>query len=257
VNDPVEGGPNRGIELDRVAFFSDGVFAIAITLLVLEIRLPEPIPGSHPDLSGALLAELWPDFYSFLISFWFVGTLWIAHHRVFHYIRGYDRSLLLLNLFFLMWIVVLPFSSTLLSRYEDQQMAVIIYAAHVAVAELALAWVWRYASRTPPLDGCATRGRAPTHIQRASGSGPTARFRALDRSFLYQCLGCRVVLVARVPGAAGSAQDHTLQRGLRPLMSRGGEQLVAQFSSILSPNFRAKWVGLYPSSRHEDAGDLS
>ena len=230
----MEGGPNRGIELDRVAFFSDGVFAIAITLLVLEIRLPEPIPGSHPDLSGALLAELWPDFYSFLISFWFVGTLWIAHHRVFHYIRGYDRGLLLLNLFFLMWIVLLPFSSTLLSRYEDQQMAVIIYAAHVAVAELALAWVWRYASRTPPLDGCATHGRAPTQIQRASGSGPTARFRALDRSFLYQCLGCRVVLVARVPGAAGSAQDHTLQRGLRPLMSRGGEQLVAQFSSILS-----------------------
>ena len=151
MNDPVEGGPNRGIELDRVAFFSDGVFAIAITLLVLEIRLPEPIPGSHPDLSGALLAELWPDFYSFLISFWFVGTLWIAHHRVFHYIRGYDRGLLLLNLFFLMWIVLLPFSSTLLSRYEDQQMAVIIYAAHVAVAELALAWVWRYASRTPLL----------------------------------------------------------------------------------------------------------
>jgi uncharacterized membrane protein len=50
-----------------------------------------------------------------------------------------------------MWIVLLPFSSTLLSRYEDQQMAVIIYAAHVAVAELALAWVWRHASRTPLL----------------------------------------------------------------------------------------------------------
>src|SRR5215216_61155 len=151
VNDPVEGGSDKGLELDRVAFFSDGVFAIAITLLVLEIRLPEPAPGSHPNRSGALLEELWPDFYSFLISFWFVGTLWIAHHRVFHYIRDYDRRLLLINLFFLMWIVLLPFSSTLLSRYEDQQAAVIIYAAHVAVAELALAWVWRHASRTPHL----------------------------------------------------------------------------------------------------------
>src|SRR5215218_6061175 len=151
VNEPAEGGSERSIELDRVAFFSDGVFAIAITLLVLEIRLPEPMPGSHPDLSGALLAELWPDFYSFLISFWFVGTLWIAHHWVFHYIRGYDRGLLLLNLFFLMWIVLLPFSATLLSRFEDQQLAVIIYASHVAVAELALAGVWRYASRTPRL----------------------------------------------------------------------------------------------------------
>jgi TMEM175 potassium channel family protein len=98
-----------------------------------------------------LVEELWPDFYSFLISFWFVGTLWMAHHRVFHYIRGYDRTLLVLNLFFLMWIVLLPFSATLLSRFEDHQVAVIIYAAHVAVAELALAWVWRYASRAPQL----------------------------------------------------------------------------------------------------------
>jgi uncharacterized membrane protein len=119
---------------------------------VLEIRLPEPIPASHTSgLVSALVEELWPDFYSFLISFWFIGTLWIAHHRVFHYIRSYDRTLLVLNLFFLMWIVLLPFSATLLSRFEDQQVAVIVYAAQVAIAELALAWVWRHASRTPQL----------------------------------------------------------------------------------------------------------
>jgi len=83
VNEPAEGGSERGLELDRIVFFSDGVLAIAITLLVLEIRLPEPVPGSHASgLSVALLEELWPDFYSFLIGFWFVGTLWIAHHRV-------------------------------------------------------------------------------------------------------------------------------------------------------------------------------
>jgi uncharacterized membrane protein len=84
-------------------FFSDGVFAIAITLLVLEIRLPEPMPASHAsDLSIALLEDLWPDFY----SFWFVGALWIAHHRVFRLIKDYDRGLLLFNLFILMWIVL-------------------------------------------------------------------------------------------------------------------------------------------------------
>ena len=152
MNEPSEGGLQKSPDFDRIAFFSDGVFAIAITLLVLEIRLPEPIPGPHASsLVSELVEELWPDFYSFLISFWFVGTLWMAHHRVFHYIRGYDRTLLVLNLFFLMWIVLLPFSATLLSRFEDHQVAVIIYAAHVAVAELALAWVWRYASHTPQL----------------------------------------------------------------------------------------------------------
>jgi len=152
VNEPSEGGLKRDSDFDRIAFFSDGVFAIAITLLVLEIQLPEPIAGSHSSgLLNALVEELWPDFYSFLISFWFVGTLWIAHHRVFHYIRGYDRTLLVLNLFFLMWIVLLPFSATLLSRFEEQQLAVIIYATHVAVAELSLAWVWRHAARAPQL----------------------------------------------------------------------------------------------------------
>jgi uncharacterized membrane protein len=148
VNEPAEGGSERSLEFDRLAFFSDGVFAIAITLLVLEIRLSEPHASR---LSIALVEELWPDFYSFLISFWFVGTLWIAHHRVFRYIRDYDHGLLLFNLFFLMWIVLLPFSATLLSRFEDQQLAVVIYASHVAVAEVVLAGVWRYASRTPRL----------------------------------------------------------------------------------------------------------
>jgi uncharacterized membrane protein len=152
VNEPAEGGSERSLEFDRLAFFSDGVFAIAITLLVLEIRLPEPMSAPHASrLSIALVEELWPDLYSFLISFWFVGTLWIAHHRVFRYIRDYDRGLLLFNLFFLMWIVLLPFSATLLSRFEDQQLAVVIYASHVAVAEVVLAGVWRYASRTPRL----------------------------------------------------------------------------------------------------------
>jgi uncharacterized membrane protein len=118
VNEPAEGGSERSLELDRIAFFSDGVFAIAIPLLVLEIRLPEPMPGSHASrVSIALVEELWPDFY----SFWFVGRLWIAHHRVFRYIRNYDRGLFLVNSFFLMWIVLLPFSATLLSRFEDQQ----------------------------------------------------------------------------------------------------------------------------------------
>ena len=148
MNEPEEGGLERGAELERTLFFSDGVFAIAITLPVLDIRLPGP---RTQELSSALLEELWPDFYSFLISFWFVGTFWMAHHRVFHYIRGYDRGLHLINLFFLMWIVLLPFSSTLLGQYEDQRLAVILYAAHVAIIGLALACVWEYASRRPHL----------------------------------------------------------------------------------------------------------
>ena len=147
---PHRGGPEehwveRGTDVERTVFFSDAVFAIAITLLALEIRVPEG--AEDPAALREALLELWPRFFSFFISFWFVGTYWVAHHRVFHYIRGYDRRLLFINLLFLMWIVLLPFSSALLGEYGDQRIVVIIYASHVALVGLTLSWVWRYASR--------------------------------------------------------------------------------------------------------------
>jgi uncharacterized membrane protein len=108
----------RGTDIERIVFFSDAVFAIAITLLALEIRVPD-VPDDPAALREAFLA-LGPVFFSFFISFWFVGTYWVAHHRVFHHIGGYDRRLLFINLLFLMWIVLLPFSSSLLGEYGDQ-----------------------------------------------------------------------------------------------------------------------------------------
>ena len=132
----------RGTDVERAVFFSDAVFAIAITLLALEIRVPD-----NPTNLGDALLELWPRFFSFFISFWFVGTYWVAHHRVFHHVTGYDRRLLFVNLLFLMWIVLLPFSSSLLGEHGDHQIVVIIYASHIALAGLTLQWVWWYASR--------------------------------------------------------------------------------------------------------------
>jgi uncharacterized membrane protein len=132
----------RGTNVERTVFFSDAVFAIAITLLALEIRVPD----DPRDLGEALL-ELWPRFISFFISFWFVGTYWVAHHRAFRYVSGYDRRLLFINLLFLMWIVLIPFSSSLLGEHGDYQVVVIIYATHIALTGLTLQWVWRYAWR--------------------------------------------------------------------------------------------------------------
>src|SRR3954454_8361492 len=110
-----------GTELERTIFFSDAVFAIAITLLALEIQVPQIPDGSVPALLPTALLSLWPKFFSFLISFWVIGNYWLAHHRIFHYINGYDRGLLLINLLFLMWIVLMPFSSSLVGEYGNQQ----------------------------------------------------------------------------------------------------------------------------------------
>jgi uncharacterized membrane protein len=97
------------------------------------------------------LVELWPKFVSFLISFWLVGLYWLAHHRSFHYISAYDSRLLRISLLFLMWIVLLPFSASLLGEYGNQQIVVIIYAVHLALTGLTLWWLWWHASRRPHL----------------------------------------------------------------------------------------------------------
>jgi uncharacterized membrane protein len=162
----------RGTDIERIVFFSDAVFAIAITLLALEIRVPD-VPDDPAALREAFLA-LGPVFFSFFISFWFVGTYWVAHHRVFHHIGGYDRRLLFINLLFLMWIVLLPFSSSLLGEYGDQRGVVILYAAHVGLAGLSLQWVWWYASRYP-------------HLMDRTGMD--------EREYRYSALGLSVPLV--------------------------------------------------------------
>jgi uncharacterized membrane protein len=136
----------NGRELDRIVFFSDAVFAIAITLLVLDIHVPE-IPDRLVDeqLPGRLLA-LWPKYLSYVLSFVVILMYWMAHHITFRAIRRYDRTLIWLNSLFLMCIAFLPFPTSLLGEYGDNQLAVAIYAASVAVARLLLTAVWWYAS---------------------------------------------------------------------------------------------------------------
>jgi uncharacterized membrane protein len=136
----------NGRELDRIVFFSDAVFAIAITLLVLDIHVPE-IPERLVDeqLPGKLLA-LWPKYLSYVLSFVVILMYWMAHHVTFSAIKRYDRTLIWLNSLFLMCIAFLPFPTSLLGEYGDNQLAVAIYAASVAVARLLLTAVWWYAS---------------------------------------------------------------------------------------------------------------
>ena len=108
------GSEDSGIEggsgVERLVYFSDAVFAIAITLLALEIRLPETQEPTTRELRDALLGLL-PQFYGFAISFWIIAVYWLAHHRIFRYIRVDDRRLQVINLLFLMWIVLAPYSA--------------------------------------------------------------------------------------------------------------------------------------------------
>ena len=138
--------------LERLVFFSDAVFAIAITLLALDIRLPiEAIHLSDMQLFNSLV-EIWPKYLSFLISFLVIGNFWIAHHRRYRYITRYDTRLLLLNLLVLMSIAFIPFPTAVLSE-NGNRTATIFYSLSIATTGLLSALLWWYVSKENRLLG--------------------------------------------------------------------------------------------------------
>ncbi|MCB0155840.1 MAG: DUF1211 domain-containing protein, partial [Anaerolineae bacterium] len=139
--------PNQAdhLGLERLIFFSDAVFAIAITLLALQIRLPL----SQGEVTNAALLKsllaIWPDYLAYTLSFLVIGVFWIGHHRKFRYIQRYDGNLLFLNLLLLMAIAFTPFPSSVLSEYGNRT-ATIFYALVMTVTGLLSASIWWYAA---------------------------------------------------------------------------------------------------------------
>jgi uncharacterized membrane protein len=143
MNQRIKGGDR---ELDRIVFFSDAVFAIAITLLVLSIEVPQIPQNLVAEELPDQLFDLGRNMFSYVISFLVIFSYWTVHHSIFSSIRGYDRGLLWLNGLFLMAVAFLPFPSALLGEYGDQQLVVAIYGGSMAVTRLLLSAVWWYAS---------------------------------------------------------------------------------------------------------------
>jgi uncharacterized membrane protein len=133
--------------LDRIVFFSDAVFAIAITLLALELRVPEMPIDQVATQMPQQLAAMMPKFLSFLLSFLIIGSYWAAHHRDFQYIQRYDRRLIWINLLLLMFVAFLPFPTAMLGSYPAQQFTVTLYAGCLASMGFVRAGLWWYASR--------------------------------------------------------------------------------------------------------------
>ena len=136
----------RGDSTDRTVFFSDAVFAIAMTLLVLDLEVPGGLPE---DQVGAALVGQLPHFLSFVLSFAVLGSAWLNHHRKFSVIVRYDFRLQVLNLLLLFFVALLPLPTTLLSEYggASSPWPVALYATVVAGVYSMLNLVWAYAWR--------------------------------------------------------------------------------------------------------------
>jgi uncharacterized membrane protein len=140
---------NRSLPLDRFNSFSDGVFAIAITLLVFEITVPrEGVP-----LLPALRAQ-WPEFLGYYISFAFIGGIWITHSGVTRYMKRGDTAAYALNLLLLLFVGLLPFVTTLMVTHltgGDAGFATLLYGVDLLLASLVLSLLILYLAREPAL----------------------------------------------------------------------------------------------------------
>jgi len=134
----------------RLEAFSDGVFAIAITLLVLDLVVP-PREGSPPGRLAAALAGQWPSYVAYLVSFLVIGIIWVNHHTVFDKVRLVDRPVLFANLALLLVVSAIPFPTHLLAEYltagADAHVAAAVYSATMLAMGLAYSALWLTVTR--------------------------------------------------------------------------------------------------------------
>jgi uncharacterized membrane protein len=129
--------------IGRILALSDGVFAIAMTLLILEIAVPATTTDAH--LPKALL-DLWPRYLAYALSFVVIARFWVTHHVAFRLIASYDTVLVWLNLLLLMFVSFLPFPTAVLGAHNGVAAAAVLYVAAVVLAGAASAAYWWYAS---------------------------------------------------------------------------------------------------------------
>lgn len=158
--------PTSSLTTSRTEAFSDGVFAVAITLLVFNITVPMVQSGK---LQGALFDE-WPAFASYAVSFLTIGIIWVNHHATLARIERVDRPLLFINLLLLMTVSFIPFPTNLLSHYieggQNARVAAIVYASTMTVMSLAFGSIWIYAvhrglTHRERIDTAAARSTIP------------------------------------------------------------------------------------------------
>ena len=179
----------------RVEAFSDGVFAIAITLLIIEVRPPDSGAG---ELAGDL-ANLWPKYAAYVVSFVIIGIIWVNHHQIFERITAVDRPLLFLNLLLLLTVAFLPFPTALLGEYirkgDNAHIAAAVYSANMTLIGLAFLAIWTYLARVPSLLEPEVGAEGALRARRAASIGPILYALSVPLAFVSP-VACLIVYAA-------------------------------------------------------------
>jgi uncharacterized membrane protein len=182
------------VQTGRLEAFSDGVIAVAITLLVLDLRVPPP--GLHHHSLAANLGSEWASYVAYVVSFLTIGIIWINHHALILRLREMDSTILVVNLFLLMTVAVLPFATSLMASYLTQShgehLAAGIYAgAFLAMSVAFGVFNWQVLLRRPHLltDSLTLERRRAMLVPRIGGFLPYALATALAPVSPYLTLG--------------------------------------------------------------------
>jgi uncharacterized membrane protein len=171
----------------RLEAFSDGVFAIAITLLVLDLAVPLREATPRGKLAGAL-TDQWPSYFAYLVSFMIIGIIWVNHHTMFDKVRRVDRAVLFANLALLLIVSVIPFPTHLMAEYltagADSHIAAAIYSATMLAMGLAFGGLWICVTRNDRL--------LHEHIDSANSRAALRRF-GLGNIFYLATIGVSFV----------------------------------------------------------------
>jgi uncharacterized membrane protein len=207
----------------RVEAFSDGVFAIAVTLLILEIRVPHSAAPDTPGALWAALAALWPSYLAFLLSFFVILVMWVNHHELMHLVRAVDYQLMFANGLVLLLVTFVPFPTAVLAQYLDSpaaRAAVAFYCGTFFVISLAWGLLFLAIERrglfAPEVDEATIR-----RIRRAYQLGPAvyavstvvAFFHAVPGLMLNTSLWLLWIRLCYRPEPRGSARVRTAQAG--------------------------------------------
>ncbi len=172
-------------ETSRIEAFSDGVFAIAMTLLVLDLKVPHSLNGNIPLLQA--LASEWPIFAAYLTSFATIGIMWMSHHYLFTVIHRSDHWLFLINLFLLLLITFVPFPTSMVAEYigkSAENAASALYSGTFFIIALAFQFLWRHASKNRRLIGESVDESIVRGITSSYRFGPPLYLAAFILSFI-------------------------------------------------------------------------
>lgn len=172
-NEPPSARTVRASETSRLETFADGVMAIAITLLILEIDVPHVRPGE--SLLRAL-ADQWPSYAGYLVSFLTIGIIWVNHRHLFNVIERTSHTFLMLNVLFLMTIAALPWPTALVAEYirdeAERTTATVVYGGTMTAIAVMFNAVWRYAAQGLRLLAADVDRNELQRINRSYLSGP-------------------------------------------------------------------------------------